>query len=179
MIGTALTESFAFVGRLVTRRNLYTRARLRADALHRPLVVVGAPSSGWVRGRLAQYVCGTANGARGLPCVDVVGCTACGAGPRDVTRVGAIAALDNSVVVFAPYVLEYVGDPTFDRDAPERAMAEMRRAAGDDANVFVARVQGYATVARLATRMHWQIDSAPPDGPFRYHPVVAPRRRIP
>ena len=164
MIGSVIVESFAYVGRLMDSRYLHERAYLRSLRIGRPLVVVGD------RPRFAaQFSCGDHHFAPS-------GCKKCGA----AAFIGhERLPLDNdSVVVFAPYALERVGDPTFDPKGPQRAYDELVRVAGDEANVFVARIQPYATGARLASRVPWMVTSAPPDGPFRYHAVVRERRRV-
>lgn len=164
-ITNVIAEGVVFVGRLGARKGMYVRAIDRANETGRPLVVVGAPSAGWVTGTLAQYACGH------LPCVDLRGCEACGAAPADVTKVGAIQAKDNSAVVMVAYVLEYVEDP-------KAAEAEIMRAAGHPSNVFVA-CAGMSGVTQLATNARRVVVSAPPNSPdFRYRDVMRPRRTV-
>lgn len=148
LVTTGAIETVGFVQRLGARRALYRRARAHADALGRPLVVVGAPSQGWVKDGLAQYRCGD------LPCVDLGGCAHCRAPGRDVTKVGGIPARTDSAVVLCQYVLEYTDDP-------KAGYAEMVRVAGVERNVFVNRVQDWATVTRLYTGQKHLI-TAPP-----------------
>jgi hypothetical protein len=176
---TALVESVGFIGRLASRRGLYNRALELSRDTGKPVVVVGARTSavkGWgpvsnvSMGSLAQYECGEHG------CVDLGGCVDCGAPPRDVQVVGSIPVRDGGAVVFVSHTLEYVDDP-------DRAWAEITRAAGGPSHVFVSRNQPWATWTRVATGARWQIDSAPPDRfpagharagelmPFSYHAV--------
>ena len=165
MIFTGLAEAATFIGRLGARKGMYVRAIDRANETGRPLVVVGAPSSGWVTGTLAQYQCGD------LPCVDLRGCDTCGAAPSDVTIKGAIPAKDDSAVVLVAYVLEYVEDE-------KAAEAEIMRAAGSPANVFVA-CAGMSGVTQLATNARRVVVSAPPtSSDFKYRSVMRPRKTV-
>src|SRR6266567_8946670 len=107
---TALVEGTAFVGRLYARKGLYGRALLRSREAKKPLVIVGSPTSGLVTGKIAQHKCGD------MPCVDMRGCSACGARPRNITRSGSIPVADGGAVVLVQYVLEQIeigpeGDP--------------------------------------------------------------------
>ena len=157
------TEAKRFVDRLATRRAMFGAARARAAETGSPLVVVGAPSSGYVRGWGCQYGCGD------LPCVDLRGCKLCGASPRDVTKEGAIPG-EPGVVVFVSYVLEYVDDI-------EGACREILRAAGDPANVFVAKLDEKHRACRIFTRARWIVDEAPPAHVgFKFHAVARPPR---
>lgn len=164
-ITTGLMEGATFVGRLAARKGMYVRAVDRANETGRPLVVVGAPSAGWVTGSLAQYQCGD------LPCVDLRGCETCGAAPADVTVEGAIPAKDDSAVVLVAYVLEYVEDE-------KAAEAEIMRAAGHPSNVFVA-CAGMSGITQLATNARRVVVAAPPNAPdFRYRSVMRPRKTV-
>jgi hypothetical protein len=177
LVTTGATEGVAFLNRLSSRRGLFARARARANESGRPLVVVGAPSAGLVSGRLAQYGCGD------LPCVDLRGCRDCGALARDVTTPGAIPADDDSAVVFVSYVLEYVNDI-------DGAIAEIARVAGaalepdgtitkGAENIYVARLQGWSTLARIVTGARHIVDEAPPSSSrFSFHRVARPPRPL-
>lgn len=144
---SAAVEGVAFLDRLVTRKAMYGRARARAIETGKPLVVVGAPMAS---GSLSQYRCGD------LPCIDLEGCSACAAPPRDVTVAGAIPVQDGGAVVLVQYVLEYV-------ENIDGAWAEIKRAAGRSGDVFVSRVQDWATFTRLMTGCKRIIKSAPPN----------------
>lgn len=158
-------ECKRFVDRLATRRGMWAAARARAAETGKPLVVVGAPSSGYVRAWGCQYGCGD------LPCVDLRGCALCGAAARDVTKEGAIPGEPGGVVVFVSYVLEYVDDI-------EGACRELLRAAGDSSNVFVAKLDGRHQLTRIFTRARWILDEAPPAHVgFKFHAVARPPRQ--
>lgn len=111
------------------RQSTFACAAARAVALNRPLVVIGAPD----RGSTAGYPCGDIT-------VDI-GPSAC---PRsiqaDITK--AIPVEDNSAVVFVACTLEYVSNFS-------AAWAEIRRVAGDTANVFNVRVEPWTLTAWL------------------------------
>ena len=156
------TELVAYVLRGEGRKRRFDQARRRAQATGRPLVTVGAPAGVLTGG----YACGGApgTGVRGLPCVDLRGCAACGAPPTDLTLPGAIRARDGGCVVFVSCVLEYV----VDLDA---AWREVLRAAGRDENVFVAHVQPWAHAAWAYPGARYRIEQAPPEGPLLYRAI--------
>jgi hypothetical protein len=162
---TGAIEALSWVGRLSFRRHVYELARARSEATGKPLVVVGAPTSGPTSGTVCQYKCGD------LPCVDLAGCEWCGARPTDVTVAGSIDVPDGGAVVCVQYVLEYVDDV-------DAAWTEVRRAAGSTSDVFVAHVKDWETMTRLATGAKWIVDDAPPNrtGELKYHAVRAGRR---
>ena len=81
-------EAFALLDRVAERGGLFERARLRAEELERPLVVVGSPT------RSLGISCGDRQ------CVHPAGCPRCGAPPMDVAPPGGIPADDDSIVVF-------------------------------------------------------------------------------
>lgn len=173
---SSIIEGAAFIGRLYTRKGMYGRALVRSRDVSKPLVVVGAPTAGLVRGKLAQYKCGD------MPCVDVRGCNACGARPRDLTKSGAIPVRDGGAVVLVQHVLEHIEiGPEGDPDVYIRAAwDEITRAAGNSADVFVSRLQEWATFTRAFGGANWIIDSAPPnkDGQLKYHRVRKPPKTI-
>jgi hypothetical protein len=76
-------------------------------------------------------------------CVDMNGCPRCEHhAAADITR-GPIPGLaDDSAVVFVSCVLEYVEDVA-------AAMAEVRRIAGSDDNLFIVTVQPWTFTAAL------------------------------
>lgn len=153
-------EAFAYALRGDRRKSHFAMARRRADRLGRPLVTVGAPGGGLTGG----YTCGNANGQRGLPCVDLYGCSACGAPPTDLTLPGAIRSRDNGCVVFSSCVMELVPDI-------DAAWRETLRAAGSAENVFVVHIEPWAHAAWMYPGTRWRIEQAPPVGPLRYRAV--------
>jgi hypothetical protein len=172
VLQTSLVEGVAFVQRLSSRRGNFLAARRRADLTGKPLVVVGSRTRGYVRGTWSQYTCGD------LPCVDLDGCRdddygGCGAPPTNLETQGAIGVSDGGAVVCVQYVLEYVNDI-------DAAWREVQRAAGSPDDVFVTRVQGWATLARLGTRCRRILDDAPPNrtGELVYHDVWSGPRDV-
>lgn len=166
VVTRGVVETGAFINRLAERRGMFGRARLRSKETGKPLVVVGAPTSGVVRGSASQYKCGD------LPCVDVRGCAACGAEPRDLTVVGAIPVPDGGAVVVCQYVLEYVDDI-------DLAWAEVMRAAGNSNDVFVA-YRSQTTLSHISTGSRRRIVSAPPnvDGKLLYRQFRRPPKTM-
>jgi hypothetical protein len=82
----------------------FKKAQELANQLNKPLVVIGAPNTGF-RTRIfgANYGCGDI-------CIDLVGCDGCKESlSLDITK--SLPFKDNSVVVFESMVLEYVNDP--------------------------------------------------------------------
>jgi len=156
---TGITEVGSFLSRLAERRGMYGRAIARAAETGKPLVVVGSPSSGVLRGSVAQHKCGD------LPCVDVAGCRVCGAPPADISEPGSIPTADGGCVVLVQYVLEYVDDI-------DGAWREITRAAGSPRDIFVG-YRSQTVISRLSTGAKRLIDSAPPnkDGRLLYHNV--------
>jgi hypothetical protein len=153
-------EAFALVDRYAERRGLFERARLRAEELERPLVVVGSPD------RSVGFSCGD------VPCVHPFGCARCGAAPADVARPGGIGADDDTIVVFTCDVLEHVDDA-------EATYAEILRCAGHFSNVFVARLQKWATWTRLGSAARRLIVEAPPQqATFKAIETSRPPRQI-
>lgn len=126
LLGLLGHEAFHAAWRWKIRKDLFAKAERRAKELGRPLVVIGAPTTGLVtRVGPQAYGCGDV-------CVDLVGCAGC---PRsivaDITQ--PVPLDDDSAVVFCSCVLEYVSNP-------ELAKREILRIAGDLANVYVAGV---------------------------------------
>lgn len=173
---TSLVEGAAFIGRLYMRKGMYGRALIRSRDTKKPLIVIGSPTLGLIRGKTAQYKCGD------MPCVDVRGCSACGARPRDLTKSGSIPVRDGGAVVLCQHVLEHIEiGPKDDLELYIRlACEEIQRAAGNSADVFVSRLQDWATFTRAFGGANWIIDSAPPnkDGQFKYHQVRKPPKTI-
>lgn len=114
--------------RVRDRKRVFDEAARRAQALGRPLVVVGDPDGGLVTSVVRAYGCGDV-------CVDLSGCQMCPvARAHDLTAGPTPGVADGSAVVFVSCVLEYVSD--FDR-----AWREVLRMAGTPDNVFVVRVE--------------------------------------
>ena len=134
-------ELGAGVGRFRERQEVFALAQARAAALGRPLVVVGDPDAGAQTKIARAYGCGD-------KCLDLTGCPQCAVGKAvDITK-GTTPVPPNSAVVFCSCVLEYVPD------APA-AVAELRRMAGSDANLFVVGVQPWTLTARLYPGAQW------------------------
>jgi len=85
--------------RRARRARVYAAARGAANALGRPLVVIGAPDGGVTSG----YGCGDYT-------VDLQRSTCPRSIVADVTRPGGLPFSDSSVVVYCSCVLEYVQD---------------------------------------------------------------------
>ncbi|MFH2008302.1 MAG: hypothetical protein ABI333_17085 [bacterium] len=100
---------------------LFERARERARAEGKQLVVIGNPTGGWVNKVATVYGCGDI-------CIDIAGCSPCGDQSR-ILKADAIVALktlpSDSAVVFESETLEYV----FDMKAATR---ELARITGND-----------------------------------------------
>jgi len=142
---TGAVEAAAFLGRLIARQDLYNRSRDRANRTGRPLVVVGAPSHGVV----GNYPCGDY-------CVDLQGCSDCGAPKRNVEHVGGIPLKKDSAVVFVSFTFEYCDDV-------DAAWREVARVGGSLDNIFVGHVQPWATWTNVFyPGLKWVILEAPP-----------------
>lgn len=140
---TGVVEGVALFGRVIGRRDLFVRARDRADAIRRPLVVVGAPD--WS----GNHPCGDV-------CVDAHGCPDCGARPADVERVGGIPLGKDSAVVFVSRVFERSRDI-------DAAWREVERVGGSMDNIFVSHVQPWASWTSVAhPDIRWVVLEAPP-----------------
>ncbi len=123
----AAWEGSWYLRRRALRKRMYELARLRANALGRPLVVVGAPDS-HVTG---NYGCGDVT-------IDIAPSSCPNARKLDITKPIPIAS--DSVVVFCSCVLEYVDD------APA-ALRELQRISGG--NLFLVRVEPWTLTSVL------------------------------
>jgi SAM-dependent methyltransferase len=121
------------------RQSKFAEAQGMALALHRPLVVVGAPDGGVTAG----YGCGDVT-------VDIAATSTC---PRyikaDITKTMPFA--DDSVVVFVSCVLEYVDDA-------EAAAKELRRISGG--HVVLVRVEPWTLTSILYPGRQRTLDEA-------------------
>lgn len=130
MMGLVLWEQAWWMRRRQLRAQMYAAAKARAEALGRPLVVIGDPKGGATQD---DYGCGDL-------AIDLTGCPECtnDGEPNgivaDVCEPGSIPLENDSAVVFVACVLEYVSD--FDA-----ALDEILRVAGGPENVFVVRVE--------------------------------------
>lgn len=138
---TAAVEGVAAMRRFQARKDTFAAAQRRAVGLGRTLVVVGDPDAG-LHTRLARaYPCGDV-------CVDLHGCPACPVQVvADLTK-DRLKFADDSVVVFASCVLEYVDDL-------RPAMDELMRVAGPD-NLFIVTVQPWTITAALYPGATWR-----------------------
>lgn len=123
----ALWEAFWWARRRAKRGEMFRLARARADALGRPLVVVGAPEGGVTAG----YGCGDIT-------IDLAPSKCPNSIQADITQPLSIA--DDSVVVVVMCVLEYVSDVN-------AALAELNRISGG--NLFVVRVEPWTLTSVL------------------------------
>jgi len=132
--------------RLDLRKTYYTLAKVRAENLKRPLVVVGDPDGGPTNpGQLY-----------GDLCVDLTGCPVAPRGVRaDISKANAIPMPDDSAVVAVFCVLELVPDI-------DAAWKEIMRVAGSPKNVFVVAMQPSSFSAWLYHGVHWIVSDAPP-----------------
>lgn len=121
----ALWELFWWGRRVLLRNSAFAAARARADALRRPLVVVGAPDSGPTRGP----GCGDVT-------IDIADSSCPNFLRADITKPLPFAS--NSVVVFVSCTLEYVDDYP-------AALAEIQRISGGE--FYVTRVEPWTLVA--------------------------------
>lgn len=115
----AAWEFFWWARRRMMRSHIYEVARAQADALGRPLVVVGAPDGGVTAG----YGCGDVT-------IDIAPSSCPGSLQADITK--PLPFADDSVVVVVMCVLEYVDDA-------EAALAELNRISGG--YLYVVRVE--------------------------------------
>lgn len=126
-LGVAAWEVYWWHRRNVRRVQSFAEARALADALGKPLVLVGAPDGGMTSGA----GCGDVT-------IDLAGSSCPNSLRADVTR--PLPFADDSAVVLVQYVLEYVGDYG-------AALRELRRIAGP--NLFVERVQPWTLTSLL------------------------------
>lgn len=138
----ALAEGGLSFQRWQTRRDVYLAAMRRANELGRPLVVVGDPDAGAHTRLMRAYGCGDV-------CVDLHGCPLC---PTvriaDITASPVPGIADDSAVVFASCVLEYVADA-------DAALRELHRMAGGRDNLFIVLVQPWTLTAYLYPGARW------------------------
>lgn len=128
--GAALATGYEFgwfLHRVHLRCATYAKALRYARAVGKPLVVVGAPD----RGCPLETQCGDM-------VVDIAPSKCLNSVVADITKAGAIPLPNDSAVVYAPYVLDYVND----LDAAER---ELRRVAGD--RLFVLALEPWTATA--------------------------------
>lgn len=116
----ALWEVGWWLRRRQLRDSLFKQAQLRARALGRPLVVVGAPDQGW-----------TAGPGCGDVTIDIAPSQCPNFIQADLAKGTGLES--NSSVVFVSCVLEYVEDF-------EGSMRELHRIAGAPENLFVVLV---------------------------------------
>lgn len=153
----AAYESAMAYGRFEDRKRLFAQARVRANQLHRPLVVVGDPDGGAHTRLLRAYPCGDVT-------IDLHGAPSCPVSiSADITRPVAEVAADSSVV-YVSCVFEYVDDPV-------AAYRECLRMAGSPQNVFIVRVSGATLTSRFYPGAKWTIDWNS-DGTPRFEPVT-------
>jgi hypothetical protein len=142
LAGLAAWEGGWWLARRADRAQKYAAALARARLLQRPLVVVGAPDAMITGG----YGCGDMT-------VDLVTSTCPRPVQADITRGHSIPLGDNSAVVYVACTLEYVADFN-------AAVAELRRVAGTDANIFVTRVEPWTFTAWLFPGAKRVLDSS-------------------
>lgn len=112
-------ELFWWWRRRSMRQEMYAYARIQANQLGRPLVVVGAPDGGVTSG----YDCGDIT-------IDIAPSSCPNSLQADITK--RLPFADDSVVVVVMCVLEYVDDA-------DAALAELNRISGG--YLFVVRVE--------------------------------------
>jgi hypothetical protein len=155
-------ESLAAYARHDKRTRLFYEAGKRAQALGRPLVVIGDPDAGMHTRLLRAYGCGDV-------CVDLNGCPLCPVvRAADITQ-GPVPGIEaNSGVVFVSCVLEYEFGRHYAQIIHARAacvleyvsdvaaaMHEILRMAGDPEHVFLVTVQPWTLTAALHPRARW------------------------
>jgi hypothetical protein len=138
LAGVLGAELLANARRMYRRRDMFRQAAERAQALGRPLVIVGDPDGGAMTRLFRAYGCG--DPSRDV-CVDLVGCRRCPNGvAADLTAGPVPGVADDSAVVYVACVLEYVGDVP-------AAWREILRMAGSPGNVFVVEVEPWSLTA--------------------------------
>tara|TARA_R110000824_G_scaffold87425_3_gene215540 strand:+ start:666 stop:1211 length:546 start_codon:yes stop_codon:yes gene_type:complete len=139
----AAAELAAGAARFTERGKVFAAAQARAKALGRPLVVVGDPDAG-AQTRIARaYGCGDL-------CLDLNDCPKCPTSQASDLTTGTSPVPRDSAVVYCSCVLEYVPDV-------HAAIAELRRMAGSDANLFMTRVQPVTLTAYLYPGAQWTL----------------------
>lgn len=165
-VAAAHEAVLAFGPRLTRRKELFRRASERALELGLPLLVVGDPDTGFVTRFFGRaYGCGDL-------CTDLTGCPKCPHGIAGRLEDVLPRLRARSHVVFVSCTLEYVDDlPSVVREL-ERVSVP--------GGLFVATVEpGSLTNLFYLGGSNWELDSAPPDGPFRYRQIGRPRAALP
>lgn len=140
------------------RREAFAAAQARARELGLPLLVLGAPRTGFVNVLMPDYGCGDL-------CVDLEGCSGC---ERSITgRAEDVLPFlpDASAVVFVSCTLEYVDDV-------ESVWRELRRIAGPE--VYAVTVEPWTLTAWFFPGAQRRILAAPEagsTGSLRYAPL--------
>lgn len=137
----AIYESAVAMERHRRRTTVYEQAMARAQALGRPLIVVGDPDAGCHTTFKRAYDCGDV-------CVDLAGCAACPVDvAADITK--PLPFEPDSAVIYVSCVLEYVDD------APA-AVRELVRVAGTQENLFIVDVDPDSLTALLYPGANWR-----------------------
>ncbi len=135
LVSTLAFETAMALGRFQRRKRVFEAATARSVKTGRKLVVVGDPNAGLHTRLVPAYGCGDV-------CVDLQGCPVCPESViADITK-GVKGIEDDSSIVFCCCVLEYVADI-------EPAMAELKRIAGADENLFLVFVDARSLTAYL------------------------------
>lgn len=160
-VATAIVAREAYLAlgpRRWRRREVFAQAQARARELGKPLVVVGAPSGGFVNILSTDYGCGDL-------CVDLEGCEGCERAAAGRAEDVLPFIPDGSAVVFVSCTLEYVDDV-------DLVWRELRRIAGTD--VFVVGVEPWSLTAFFfpgAQRRLLAVPRAGEAGSLRYRPL--------
>ena len=142
LVALASAEGALALQRWHTRRCVFAAAAQRAQALGRPLVVIGDPDAGAHTRLMRAYGCGDL-------CIDLRGCPQCpNARIADITRGPLADIADDSAVVFVSCVFEYVDDLP-------AALTEITRIAGHSDNLFAVTVQPWTLTATLYPGARW------------------------
>ena len=150
LLGAALLVREAYIALVPQRqqrRTLYAAAVERARDTGKALLVLGSPTRGIVQRFVGQdYGCGAM-------CVDEGGCATCETYVRGRIEDVLPQFGDNSAVIFAANVLEYVDDAAL-------VAAHMDRVSGGD--VFVATVDPTSLAAWVWPGARRRVMEAPP-----------------
>lgn len=133
--GIATYELLTSFGRNQWRQEVWAQAVARSTKTQRQLVVIGDPRAGLHTRVLPAYGCGDV-------CVDMNGCPTCPTSLEVDITAGIKDLQDDSSVVFVSCVLEYVSDI-------QAAMAEIKRIAGSQDNIFFVFVDPYTLTGIL------------------------------
>ena len=128
-----------WIRRKEERARLFRTARAHANAIGKPLVVIGAPNSGPTRGPGCGDIC-----------VDIAPPSCPNQIQCDITK--CIPLRNDSAVCFVSCVLEYVNDY-------ERAWQELQRIA--PGRVYNCRVEPWTLTAYLYPRMQRTLPALP------------------